>query len=143
MLPMTLLLIGFFCGICALGAALVTQFRLPLWTTLTGIAHLETEQRTKVRVESLRQLVSLVYYVLALALLTLTLALYLHLLSETTMKRIVFGLLFLALNSLYIIRRRCDHNAYLESRRRLRRLMMLVLNFLLAVLVMVSILTMV
>ncbi len=140
---MSLLLVGLFCGIFALAAAVVIQFRLPLWMTVAGIAHLEAERRTHVNVQTLRRLVSFVYYVLAFTLFSLALALYLHLISESVMIFVVFGVLFVVVNSLYLIRRRCDRNTYSESHRQIRRILLLALNFVLAVLVLVSALCMV
>ncbi len=105
---MILLVLYIFCGLLALGAAIVIQFRLPLYLTVTGLALLKREDRLYINENALRRRVSLVYYLFSFSLFAACLALYLNRLDERAVVLAGLGMCFVAVNAIYLILRRCD-----------------------------------
>jgi len=125
---MVLLIVGLTCGLCALIAAVVLQFRLPGWLPLSGLASMTEERRSHVAVHSLRRHLSILFYAVAAVFVAAASLLYARVLDPISFLRVLVPSSFLCVNLVMVIFRIHDSNDRSPSARKSARIFLFLVN---------------
>jgi len=136
---MVLLVTGAVFALVALAAALILQFKLPLWRFFAGISRLSAEKRGNVDVSGLVRHLSVVFYILSAGLLAGSILLSVKLISESILIPAYFLVALASFDLVWIIWKKCDRNQYSRDSIRAGRFFFVLVHLLFFVLCIVYI----
>lgn len=136
---MVLLVTGTVFALVALAAALILQFKLPLWSFFAGISGMSAEKRGNVDVSGLVRRLSVVFYILSAGLLAGSILLSVKLISESILIPAYFLVALACFDLVWIIWKKCDRNQYPRDSIRAGRFFFFLVQFLIFVLCIVYI----
>ncbi len=128
---MFLLIICALSALCAIAAAVALRLCLPGWKTLSGLSRVAPDRAANINAHSLREGLSVAFFLLAAGLCTLVILLAFRLISAALANSLFFGLALVAFDAVLVIYRRCDKNQYSKAVHRSSRLVALAGNVLL------------
>lgn len=131
---MVLLVTGTAFGLFALAAALILQFKFPLWRFFAGISGMSAEKRGNVDVSSLVRRLSVVFYILAAGLLAGSILLSVKLIPESILIPVYFLVALASFDLVWLIWKKCDRNQYSRDSIRSGRFFFILVHFLFFVL---------
>lgn len=136
---MVLLVTGTAFGLVSLAAALILQFKLPLWRFFAGISGLSALKLGSVDVPGLVRRLSVVFYVLAAGLLAGSILLSVKLIPESILIPVYFLVALASFDLVWIIWKKCDRNQYSPASIRAGRFFLVLVHFLIFILCIVFI----
>ncbi len=131
---MVLVITSTACGLFALVAALILQFRLTGWMFFSGLHDASPSKRANIDIHKLRRRLSIMMYFLASGFIASALFLYLKVIPEPLAIPLDIGLIIVVFNAVYFFYRKFDRNEYSGGAHRAIRFFLLAVNLFLLVL---------
>jgi hypothetical protein len=126
---MVLLLTGTAFGLVSLVAAIILQFKFPLWRFFAGISGMSAARRGNVDIPRLTRRLSVVFYILAAGLLSGALLLSVKLIPESILIPVYFLVALVSFDLVWFFWKKCDRNQYSRASIRAGRFFFILIHF--------------